>query len=62
MLIIMFSTMRKFILVTIAALLAAVSAYAGPDGFLKGKVLMPLERAKRGVRAAIDQLKRKVRG
>lgn len=39
MLIIMYSTMRKFILVTIAALLAAVSAYAGPDGFLKGKVL-----------------------
>ena len=31
--------MRRLILVTIAALLAAVSAYAGNDGFLKGKVL-----------------------
>lgn len=31
--------MRRLILVTVAALLAAVSAYAGSDGFLKGKVL-----------------------
>ena len=31
--------MRRLVLVTIAALLAAVSVYAGNDGFLKGKVL-----------------------
>ena len=31
--------MRRLFLVTIAALLAAVSVYAGNDGFLKGKVL-----------------------
>lgn len=31
--------MRRLFLVTIAALLAAVSTYAGNDGFLKGKVL-----------------------
>ncbi len=31
--------MRRLVLVTIAALLAAVSTYAGNDGFLKGKVL-----------------------
>ena len=35
----MYSGMRRLILVTIAALLAAVSAYAGNDGFLKGRVL-----------------------
>lgn len=31
--------MRRLVLVIFAALLAAVSAYAGSDGFLKGKVL-----------------------
>ena len=35
----MYSRMRRLFLVTIAALLAAVSTYAGNDGFLKGKVL-----------------------
>ncbi len=35
----MYSRMRRLVLVTIAALLAAVSTYAGNDGFLKGKVL-----------------------
>ena len=35
----MYSGMRRLILVTIAALVAAVSTYAGNDGFLKGKVL-----------------------
>ena len=35
----MYSRMRRLVLVIIAALLAAVSTYAGNDGFLKGKVL-----------------------
>ena len=35
---------------------------ARPDEVLKGSVLMPLEKARRGVRATIDRVKKSFRG
>jgi Rps23 Pro-64 3,4-dihydroxylase Tpa1-like proline 4-hydroxylase len=35
---------------------------ARPDEFLKGNVLMPLEKAGRGFRSAVSRLKRKIKG